>query len=100
MIVQINDPIPLAFRKISAGNPVAGLTVTVTVVDALTGTVLLSSTAMTEVSSGLYSYQWSSGVQTQMQCLATYFDGSSYYDEFFEVEDVQSGFESLEGRAI
>jgi hypothetical protein len=98
MIVQINDDIPLVYRKIQLGLPVSGLSVTVTVYDGHTGEVLLPSTALSEVFAGFYRYIWSGGLPTKRHCLAVYTESDKVTDEFFDVEDTESDVAMSSGR--
>jgi hypothetical protein len=81
------DNIPLCYTRIRNGAVVTGLTVTVTVQNALTGATLLASTALTEVTPGLYSYNWVAGITTQTECIATYSTSGGIFKEAFTIDD-------------
>ncbi len=93
------DPVPLAFMRVRGGAIVTGLTVTVRVVNVLTGVALLSTTAMTEVTPGVYSYSWSHGQVSFTECSAIYVVGASSYIENFTIDESLDKEESLAGRA-
>ena len=94
---QINQSIPLTFSRISDGVRVTGLSVTVTVYDDNTNSVLLASTALTETS-GIYRYTWS-GVTSFKNCRATYQESGKFWDEYFTIEDEDDIVEGRSGRA-
>jgi hypothetical protein len=99
MIAQVSEDIPLVYRKIQGGQAVTGLSVTVTVFDALTGSVLLSSHPLTEVFPGFYRYVWTGGISTKRHCLAVYTEGGKIVDEFFDVDDTDADVELQSGKA-
>lgn len=91
------DQIPLTFQRMLNGAPVSGLTVTVVVKDATTGTVIRSSVSCPEVvaSSGIYTYNWSHGLTQPTSCLAIYTVNGKQFSEAFEVVANEGG-----GRAV
>ncbi len=97
--MEINQNIPLAFRKILNGAPVTGLTVTVTVFNAQTNAVLLSSTSVPEVASGVYIYVWS-GVTSFTNCRISFSESGNAWDEFITISDDDDTVERLSSRAV
>ena len=87
------DTIPLSFMRVRNNTPVTGLTVTVVVKNASTGATLLSSTTIPEVGtgSGNYTYNWTHGVSSIIECVATYTTGSSVYTEYFTINNASQG---------
>lgn len=82
-IYNLVDTIPLSFSRVRNNALVSGLTVTVSVKNAATGTALLTSTSCPEVSvgSGIYTYNWTHGLKTDTIVLVTYTVGTSIYTE-------------------
>lgn len=99
MSYQINTRIPLAFKKSSNGVSQTGLSVSVTVRRLPSGSAVLTSQALTEVVPGLYTYDWS-GSASPGSFIATYTEGGRTYDEFFDIEDLESNLDSSDGRAV
>lgn len=96
-LFNIGDTIPLSFSRNYGSGPVTGLSVSVKVVNAATGSVLLASTAMSETISGngIYTYAWSpSGLNSKTECHVTYTVGSQSFSEYLTITDTD-----LTGRA-
>lgn len=96
---QTLDIVPLAFMRILNGAAVTGLSVTVVVKNIRSGAVLLSSTALTEVVAGVYSYSWTHGQTASTECVAQYTVGGVSYFENFTIESSLNTEEFLSGRA-
>ena len=99
MSFQVNQTIPLAFNKILNGSPLTGLAITVTVYDAGSNSILLASTALTEVSPGVYIYNWA-GVTVFTNCRAVYTENSNQWDDFFTIVDIDNVVENRTGHAF
>lgn len=93
------DTIPLSYLRIRSGALVAGLTVTVKVVNCVTGATLLTSTTMTEITPGVYVYNWTHGLSVFTECVALYTVGALVYAENFQVDESLDKEESLAARA-
>lgn len=98
-IFKVYDSIPLNFSRIKNGAAVTGLSVTVTVQNVVTGATLLASTALVEVSPGLYSYNWVTGISTQTECVTTFTTGGAVFKEVFTVDDTIKQLLSENGRS-
>ncbi len=97
------DTIPLFYIQMRNGAPVTGLTVSVSVVNALTGATLLASTNLPEVivGSGLYAYAWSNtGVTVETECVATYAVAGYQYKENFTIDTGLDRLESEDSKAV
>ena len=88
-VYNLLDQVPLTFQRIVGGAIATGLTVTVVVKNAVTGSTLLSSTSCTEAiaGSGIYTYNWSHGLSQPTTCVATYTVGGKNYSESFLIQD-------------
>lgn len=87
-IYQQIDVIPLSFSRVRNNALVSGLTVTVVVKSAKTGTVLLASTSVPELGvSGIYTYNWTHGLTADTECIAVYTVGTLIYTEYFLVSN-------------
>ena len=95
---QINQVIPLTFRKLLNGQPITGLTVSVVVYEVNTNAILLASTLLVETS-GVYNYNWA-GVSEFKNCRATYSDGENEWDEYFTVSDIDDQIERSSSHAV
>lgn len=99
-------PIPLGYVRMRGGAPITGLTVTVSVANALTGGSLLASTSISEVGtgSGLYTYSWASGIAITTECVASYSVtdglGTKIYKEHFTITNATDAIESGEGKSV
>jgi hypothetical protein len=97
--------IPLFFIRMRGGAPTTGLTVLVSVVNAITGASLLSSTSAPETSagSGLYSLAWVHGITQTTEAIATYSvtvgGVTKLYKEHFTISSSVDVIESDLGRA-
>ena len=87
------DTIPLSFMRVRNNAPITGLVVTVVVKNAASGATLLSSTTLPEVvaGSGNYTYNWNHGINSIIECVATYTTGSSVYVEYFTISNASQG---------
>jgi hypothetical protein len=93
------DPIPLSFVRIRNGVLTTGLTVTVKVLNVLTGSTILAITTMTEITPGVYSYNWVHSITSFTECVAVYVAGGLSYVENFTIDESLDKQESLAGRA-
>ena len=93
------DPVPLSYVRVRSGALVSGLTVTVKVLNALTGSTLLATTTMTEITSGVYSYSWAHTLTAFTDCVAIYSASGLIYAENFQVDEALDKEESLAGHA-
>ena len=85
--ISLRDNIPLTFTRVSAGILVAGLTVTVVVIDARDGSMLLTSSPCSEVYPGVYTHIWNHSLTSETECLAIYDVAGSKFVENFTVMD-------------
>jgi hypothetical protein len=85
--------------RLRGGSVVTGLSVSVKVTNVVTGSTLLSTTAMTEITPGVYVYNWSHGQSLFTECVATYVVGGSSYLENFTIDEALDKEESLAARA-
>jgi hypothetical protein len=77
------EPVPLSFSRVGVTGSVSGLTVTATVVNAVTGATLLSATTLPEIgTTGVYNFSWVHSLKEQTECAVTYTVGSKTYREF------------------
>lgn len=100
MVYKVTDQIPLSYIKIDEGSSISGLSPTVKVQNEKTGDTLLTETALTEVSTGLYSLTWTHGRTTQTFCVATYTDGSQEFKDYFVIDDLAERIDAVDGRAV
>ena len=96
------ENVPLFFIRMHAFVPVTGLTVKVSVVNAMTDALLLPQTsAFEQGGSGLYSYSWNHGIAVDTECVATYFVtdllGTKEYKEFFSINAARNEIETNQG---
>ena len=99
IIYKVYDSIPLSFVRIKNGLAITGLSVTVSVQATLTGATLLSTTTLTEVTAGLYVYNWNHGILSTTECVATYTVSGLVFKEFFAIDDTIKQVQQEEGRA-
>lgn len=85
--------------RVRNGALVTGLTVTVQVLNVITGTTLLSTTTMSEVVTGVYSFNWNHTLTAFTSCVALYTVGGFVYPENFQVDESLDKEESLSGNA-
>lgn len=69
------------------GALVIGLAVTVKVINVLTGATLLATTSLSEVTPGVYSYNWVHGLTGFTEAVAIYTVGTNNYTENFSVDE-------------
>ena len=93
------DAVPTSFVRIRLGVIQTGLTVTVRIVNVLTGATLLSTTTMTEITPGVNSYNWVHSLTALTECVALYTTGGLVYAENFTVDEFLDKQESLASRA-
>jgi hypothetical protein len=93
------DPVPLSFMRVRLGVVQTGLTVTVKVINVLTGATLLSTITMTEITPGVYSYNWNHSLTALTECVALFTTGGLVYAENFTVDEFLDKQESLASRA-
>ncbi len=98
-LYKTTGPVPLSFVRIRLGALVTGLTVTVKVLNALTGSTLFATTTMTEITPGVYSYNWVHSLTVFTECVAIYTVSGLVYAENFQVDEFLDKQESLAGRA-
>jgi hypothetical protein len=79
------DQILLYYERLLGGSRVTGLSCSVSVVNALTRAVLLSSTVLTEqtAGNGFYQYNWTHNQQSGTACEAQYLINGTLYTENF-----------------
>ena len=93
------DAVPLSFVRIRGGALVTGLTLTAKVLNVLTGTTLLSTTTMSEVTPGVYAYNWAHSQTTFTECVAIYSTSGSSFVEYFTIDESLDKEQSLAARA-
>lgn len=98
-IFKTVDAVPLAFMRVRSGALVTGLTVTVKVLNVITGATLLSTTSMSEVTPGVYAFNWSHSQNIFTECAAIYVVAGSSYVENFTIDEALDKEESLAGKA-
>ena len=86
-IFKTVDKIPLAFIRMRGGALVTGLSVTVKVINVITGATLLATTSLSEVTPGVYSYNWNHTLTAFTECVAIYTVGTNNYTENFSVDE-------------
>ena len=82
------NAIPLFFIRLINGAPVTGLVVSVSVINSVTGALLLSPITLTETGfgSGQYTYLWAFNPASTVECLATYTVAGKEFKEAFTVD--------------
>jgi energy-coupling factor transporter transmembrane protein EcfT len=93
------DSIPLSFMRIKTGAPVTGLSVTVKVINVRTGSTLLATTSLTEITTGVYEYVWTHGQTATTECIAEYVVADVTYAENFTIAANLDIIEAHVGRA-
>lgn len=90
-IYPIGSPIPLFFIRNRNGNLISGLSVRVRVLNALSGSLLLPSMPLTEVTPGIYSLMWWNQITSLTECVEIYTVAGKDYPGSFTVGDIGSG---------
>lgn len=103
--LSVDTIIPLSILLMKADASLeAGLSVFVKVINASTGATVLASTAMTEIATGHYRYNWTHGLNAKTSLMAVYNIGSANSSdadtEFILIDDTVSRNDESDGRAV
>jgi hypothetical protein len=90
-VYPIGAMIPLFYLRNIGNQLVTGLAVSVRVLNARDGTVLLASIPVPEVTPGIYSLLWNNMISSFTECLEIYTVAGVQFINSFTVADLSSG---------